>query len=150
MFLTIKLLHLQQEERYWAQPHLDPESISRPGLGDCLQISLPELAHRPKMVHLDILLGEGLLPFCILPSHFLSPLRAVWAAAMLTHFILNWTCPPFILSASLFLALQVFRTLLEHEGFFTGFLSLWGVLILSHIGKNHRAGVLPGLAVIVP
>lgn len=65
-------------------------------------------------------------------------------------FSFNRPCPPFILSASLFLALPVFRILLERQGFFTGFLSLLVVLILSHIGKNHRAGGLPGLAVIAP
>lgn len=37
----------------------------------------------------------------------------------------------------------------KHEVFFTGFFPLFGVLILSLIRKNPRAGSLPGLAVIL-
>lgn len=74
---------------------------------------------RIQVYHLvTTIVNVSLPPFWMFPSHFLSPPRAACPAALFIHFLLIWSCPPSILSASLFLGLPGFQGFMKDFFFF--------------------------------
>lgn len=112
VFLTIKFFHHHQGEGYWAQAHVNTDSISCQGLAACLLLSPPELACRHKTVDLDNLVADITSP----------PILNVFSHCWKQHgqqprsYISFSSDLASTLSAFLFLTPPALQGSLEHEG----------------------------------